>query len=293
MNFREGVVIIAQGMGMGVAEILPGISGGTVAIILGIYERLIGGLSNLTSLLPINRNANQWSDFAQNADLYFLLLLLIGMFTGMSLTVLGIDYLLHTSTSGIAGLIFGLIAGSIVRVARETKARHILFLGIPGAILGIGLSSISINIDNIDLISFPMLLISGIIASCAWLLPGVSGAYLLLLIGVWQPIVHIAASFDTIRLGTFGAGIILGTLMFSKVLRVLIIRYRQWVLAFFVGVLTATAWRTWPFRNIETSVFIGERTGDYETTIVLTAMAIGLALVTCLTSIKTKTNVAL
>ena len=72
MNFREGVTIIAQGMGMGVAEILPGISGGTVAIILGIYERLLGGLSNLTRLLPISRNANQWGGVAQNADLYFL-----------------------------------------------------------------------------------------------------------------------------------------------------------------------------------------------------------------------------
>ena len=215
------------------------------------------------------------------------------MFTGMGLTVLGVDYLLRTSTSGIAGFIFGLVAGSIVRVAQETKARHILFLGIPGAILGIGLSSMPINIDSIDFISFPMLLISGIIASCAWLLPGVSGSYLLLLIGVWQPIVHIAASFDIVRLGAFGAGIILGTLVFSKVLRVLIIRYRQWALAFFVGVLTATAWRTWPFRNVETSVFIGERTGDYETIIVLAAMVVGLSLVAFLTSIKTKTNVVL
>ena len=290
MNIREGFVILAQGMGMGVAEVLPGISGGTVAIILGIYERLIGGLSNLTRLFSIIRNADQRSAFVLSADLYFLVLLLIGMFTGMGLTVLGIDYLLRTSTSGIVGFIFGLITGSIIRVARETKVRHILFIGIPGAILGIGLSSISINMNNIDFLSFPMLLISGIVASCAWLLPGVSGAYLLLLIGTWQPIVHIAASFDAIRLGTFGAGIILGTLMFSKMLRVLIIRYRQQVLAFFVGVLTATAWRAWPFRSTETSVLIWERTNDYETIMVLTAMMIGLALVTFFTPVKT--NVA-
>lgn len=267
-----------RGILMGGADIIPGVSGGTVALILGIYERLVRAVSRVDGGLIRSALRFDWGAVARQLDFALLVPLMAGILTGV-LTLSGvITFLLNNHLSPTFGAFFGLILGSTVLVARMvtrwTPGR------IAAAVVGAGLA---FWIVGLGFLQQPpggplYLFVCGAIGITAMILPGISGSYLLLVLGAYDDVLGLVNGFkasvkaflqgplDWIRtvssglqsgalvLGPvfeaagFGLGLVIGILSFSKLLRYLLQHHRDLTLAVLTGLMLGSLRRLWPFQ---------------------------------------------
>jgi len=251
------------GVAMGAADIVPGVSGGTVALILGIYERLVRAISRFDLELVYFLAHRRFAEAARHVDLRFLVTLGAGIGTGILLLASLMNHLLTSASTRpyTLGAFFGLILASSVLVARMTGARDareasrlllpwalaVLFAfwltGLPGRAAG----------DPSLAFAFG----SGAVAICAMILPGISGAFLLLLLGMYVYVTGIlrrlpgldATAHEMLVLGVFACGCAVGLLLFSRVLRFLLARYLAPTLAVLCGFMLGSLRRIWPFQR--------------------------------------------
>ena len=253
------VRVFASGLCMGAADIVPGVSGGTVALVLGVYQRLLTAISHFDSrFLWLIRN-KQWAAAIAHIDLRFLLVLGAGVLTG-ALGLAGVmDFLLHEHRSLTFAAFFGLILASGVLVGRMTQAKGAGQV-IGCVALGVVAAGIAFWLTNLGHVApMPGLVytfLCGAIAICAMILPGVSGAYLLLVLGKYEHVTGILKSLprgqatgdDLVTIAVFCAGCLTGLLLFSKLLKWLLEAYWTPTMSVLCGFMMGSLYRVWPLQ---------------------------------------------
>lgn len=256
-NMRDGLILLCKGVAMGCADLVPGVSGGTIALITGIYGDLLKAISSvgdgLRHLLTLNiRQA------ISTIHLRFLLCL----FTGIGTAIVGLARLMHFLLEHYPiptwGLFFGLVAASIMIVGSEANAwkSGLLEFGI-GTILAyliVGLIPVSTPDD------YWFIAVSGMIAICAMILPGISGAFLLLILGKYQFITGALKnpfiSDNFLILVIFAIGCITGLLGFSRLLSYMMDRHKKATMALLTGFMLGSMRKIWPWKETLESITI-------------------------------------
>ena len=240
----QHAALFARGLAMGLAEVVPGVSGGTIAFITGIYDELVASLASLSSALSTWRSG--WAAFARRHNVPFLAALTAGMATGAAGLAHLMLALLESQPGLVAGFFFGLIAASVVHVGTSSSWRWLGTLGVAG--LGLGLLMGLVAESGTALGTAPATVFAGgVLAATAWILPGVSGAFVLLLLGLYKPMLEAFTAFDLAVLVPFAAGLAIGLLTFSKLLAWLLAKARRAVLALLTGFMAGSLTELWPW----------------------------------------------
>lgn len=244
--------VYIKGMAMGAADIVPGVSGGTIALIAGIYERLINALGSIgPSLWRVFRQQGGIKGLLsvwRHVDATFLLFLLLGIGTSV-VTLAGIiKNLLDNQPLFIWSFFFGLVVATVVILLTEIKgwnaARAGLF--IIGLIAAVGISSMPMLTTTPSL---PYLFFAGAIAICAMILPGISGSFILLLMGAYDTVLEAVHTFNLSVIVTLMAGMVSGLLLFTRLLKWLLSRYYQGTLALLTGFIAGSLVKVWPWKT--------------------------------------------
>ena len=234
---------------MGIAEIIPGVSGGTIAFITGIYEELINSIKSVNSAsikLLINF---KFTSFWKHINGAFLLTLLLGMLTSILALSRVIVFLLNDHPFKIWGFFFGLIiASAIVIFGKVEKMSINVFIA---SIIGLIISSyIALEAPsatpNTDLFIF----LSGAIAISAMILPGISGSFILVFLSKYEFILNSLNNFDIAVISIFIAGCVVGLVTFSRVFSYLFKKYNDIVVSVLVGFLLGSLFKVWPFYKV-------------------------------------------
>jgi len=237
---------------MGTADAVPGVSGGTVALILGIYERLVTAISRFDTTLLGRR---QWAQAAAHVDLRFLATLFCGIMIGLGGLATVMRYLLENQRGPTLAVFFGLILASSLLVARSIGRWRppLAAWALAGAVFAFWLVGQPFMSGREG---YPYLFLCGVIAICAMILPGISGSFILwimgkykYMIGVVSGLVHGQFTWDNIAaLLVFGCGAGIGLLGFSKFLRWLLARYHPQTMAVLCGFMAGSLRCLWPFQ---------------------------------------------
>jgi len=257
-TLKEYFVITLKGIAMGAADVVPGVSGGTIAFISGIYEELISSINqvNLKSikLLKSEGFTSMWK--AVNGN--FLISLLIGIAISIITLAKVIRHLLETQPILIWSFFFGLVLASIFYVAKQITRWNFgsIFLLLLGGFLAYFITTLTPQ--NAD-ISYPYLFLSGALAICAMILPGISGSFILLLLGVYKPVLDAIHDKDIKVLGVLMAGAVVGLLSFSRLLKWLFDHYQNLTLAALTGFIVGSLNKIWPWKLIlQSEIFNGK-----------------------------------
>lgn len=258
---------------MGIAEIIPGVSGGTIAFITGIYEELLDTIKGVNfSLIRVLRKeglAAFWKAINGN----FLLLLIGGMFIGIVVGIFVIGYLLEHYQAPLWAFFFGLIIASAIYIGRQISKWDMTNIGIMvfGLIVAFCITLLSPAEGSTNYI---LVLLSGMIAICALILPGISGSFILLLLGMYTIIRSEAenalSNFDInsiLIIGTFGIGCILGLALFSRFLSYTFKNFKNQTLALLTGFMLGSLNKIWPWRNPYS--WLNKETGIIESDVAL------------------------
>lgn len=236
---------------MGAADVVPGVSGGTIAFITGIYDTLLESIRRINpSLLGIWKRDGFKAAF-NHINGFFLIALFGGVFTSIATLAKLISWLLVTHPIPIWSFFFGLILVSVFHILKQVEQKTIsrwvfLLLGVVFAYCITILKPLHMEPTSINI------LIAGAIAICAMILPGISGSFILLLIGMYTPVLAAVKSFDIAILALFLTGCVLGLLSFSHVLSWLLNRFRDTTLMFLTGLMIGTLPKIWPWKETVT-----------------------------------------
>lgn len=251
----ETFLIFLRGLFMGSADIIPGVSGGTIALITGIYERLIHAISRIDFKFILYLFKGDFKRFKQSVVQEIDFALFIPLLLGIGIAVLTmskvISFLLIAYPAATFAFFFGLILASAIFVYKhvdELNVKNIAFLiiGFIFAIIFVGLNPIQANH------SLPIIFISGAIAICAMILPGISGAFMLLLLNQYEYMINVLNHLQFVEIITFCMGALIGILSFSRFLNYLLTNHKSVTMAFLVGLMIGTL--RLPYEKIAFSV---------------------------------------
>jgi len=245
---RRHLSIFIRGMAMGAADLVPGVSGGTIALITGIYDPLLQAISsfNLTLLRVLKSDglASGWRSINGS----FLLALAAGIGT----SIIGLSGILHHllehERTLLYAFFFGLVASSIPLIGREVQKWNGVAIGafLFGAALTFAIGSLPpLSIEPGYLYLFGC----GALAACAMILPGISGSFILLLLGVYSPVIAAIKSYDVVTVAVVGIGAITGLLGFSRLLRRWLETSRNGMMALLSGFLLGSLQALWPWKE--------------------------------------------
>jgi putative membrane protein len=267
---------------MGAADIVPGVSGGTIALIFGIYERLIASIKAGSSALGNILKADLESFRRWIGKVEWVFIVPLG--TGLLLAVISLapilSHLLETQTVLMAALFLGLVAGSIVvawAMIKRPETRHIwLALGVGVVVfVSLGLRGGSTS-DTVSQIADPAMwafFASGALAICAMILPGISGSFILVLLGMYDPLLAAVTERDFATLGVFTLGAIVGLALFSQILHRALTLHHDVVIASLVGLMGGSLRVLWPWPGGVFSTSIAKPEGDVLLAILIAATA--------------------
>lgn len=240
--------IFARGLAMGAADVVPGVSGGTVALITGIYEELIDSLAGIRPrLLGVWRDRG-FAAFWREGNFAFLLTLFAGVFSSLVLLAGAITWLLANHPIPVWSFFCGLILASIWLVLRPVSQwRGSVWLMLFGGFTGAAWISMQPGLSSLGAAPWVFFL-SGAVAICAMILPGISGSFILLLLGMYAAVLNALHLGDWVRVGAFLAGTVTGLLMFVQVLKVLLHRWHEPMLALLAGFMGGSLFKLWPWR---------------------------------------------
>jgi putative membrane protein len=241
--------VALRGVLIGTADLVPGVSGGTMALLTGIYRRLIDALSALTGArLWSAIRARRWVEAWGAVDGRFLAALAVGIALALISLPRLLTTLLETRPVSVYAVFFGLIAASARVVARRIDGpRRVAWT--TGAIGAVG-AFVLVGLVPTTTPDAPwMFALAGAVAVSALLLPGVSGAFVLVLLGKYETVLSALAALDLVRLAPFAAGMAVGLLGFSRVLAAALHRWPTAILGLLAGFLVGSLRRVWPWRG--------------------------------------------
>ncbi len=245
---QRAVGLFTRGVAMGTADVIPGVSGGTMALITGIYDELVGTVAGIDQDLLVAISRGRFREVAQRANLSFLLPLLAGIFTAIVTLAKGITWLLECHPIPVWGALTGLIAASLIVVARQVTGwnARTLVATLVGTAAGYTVTLLVPVETGTEWYKF---IGAGLIASVAMILPGISGSFLLVVMGKYQQVLGAVNERDLLIIGLFGVGFAAGILGFSRVLRWLLAHAHSLTMAFLVGLMAGSMRKVWPFRQ--------------------------------------------
>jgi putative membrane protein len=256
---RDWVLLFFKGMAMGAADVVPGVSGGTIAFISGIYERLLNALKSLTPLVLIVLFKEGMAAFWQAIDGRFLVTLFAGILLSVLTLANVISYCLQAFPILVWSFFFGLVLASIIYLLQQIAQWRIQeYVAI---IIG---TLVAIAIASLRPAQLPsewwMMTLAGAVAICAMILPGISGSFILLLMGMYTVVIEAVQSMNIVLLVSFAGGCVLGLLGFSHLLSWLLKRYESLMYALLTGFLAGSLKVLWPWKHVlETTI---DRHGD-------------------------------
>ena len=294
---RQYLILYLKGLAMGAADVVPGVSGGTIAFVSGIYIELINSIKglNLRALKILGNEglAPAWQHINGN----FLLCLVAGIFTSLFSLANVMQYLLLEHPLPLWSFFSGLIVGSVIYLVRQHPFRHRSDLGL--FVLGIGVAygisiAPAVTLEGDHLTMF----FAGSIALCAMILPGISGSFILVLLGLYPVFIAAIVNMKLDILVVFACGGLIGLMSFSRLLSWLLSHYQTAVIATMCGFLVGSLNIIWPWKHviISTTSHSGKVTvlaadnlfpqqfadtvgQDPQTVLCVIALAIGLILV--------------
>lgn len=250
MISKESLIIFLKGLFMGVADIIPGISGGTIALITGIYERLVHSISKIDFKFVASLLKGDFGEAKENIskiDFKLFIPLVSGIGLAMLFMSNIIHFLLKNATALTYAFFFGLIVASAVLLYKKEhfmSFKNILFsiTGFIFAFLFTGAGALQIGH------SLPVLFISGALAICAMILPGISGAFILLLLNQYEHMLFVLKNLQFLEIFTFCFGGFAGILCFSRVLDYALRKYEAAIMSFLIGLMLGVL--RLPYQNI-------------------------------------------
>jgi len=246
----DKLIIIAKGVAMGAADVVPGVSGGTIALLTGIYPRLINAITglNIHSLKKLAKG--NFNGFWQDIDGRFVLPLLIGIAAAFLILAHPIKHAIEYFPILTWSFFFGLIIASAILIIQHIpnkKWLQYLWL-IPGLLLGYWIGSLST-------IAFPnnniAVLIAGMLAISAMILPGISGSFILVLLGMYETLIAAVANRHWSTLLIFICGAIIGLLVFSRVIKLVLSKFYNLTLFFLSGLMLGSLVKVWPWKSLQ------------------------------------------
>lgn len=248
-NFGETIrfSLFLKGMAMGAADVVPGVSGGTIAFITGIYEELVNALKSV-DLEALNM---LFSGKFQAAWLHingsFLLVLFSGILTSIFSMANLVSWLLEEHPKILWAYFFGLVLASVVMLAQQVDLRKWgYFIAL---LVGAGLAFELTRMTAVSISPSGWIITAcGALAICAMILPGISGSFILLLLGMYEPILTAVKSFDLHTLLLFALGCVIGLISFSRLLAWLLNSYHQLTLAVLIGFILGSLNKVWPWK---------------------------------------------
>lgn len=251
-TLKEYIFVVLKGMAMGAADVVPGVSGGTIAFISGIYEELLESISNINIGLLKTLRKEGFKAVWQQLNGNFLLALFIGI--GLSVASLAklISWLLETQAILLWSFFFGLVVASVIYIAKQVTKWNIftIILLVLGAILAYWITTLNplVSEDSSPLFLF----FAGALAICAMILPGISGSFILVLLGAYKPVLHAVKNFDIKTIIVVGLGAVIGLLTFSRVLKYLFKHHKNYTLAVLTGFIVGSLNKIWPWKKVLT-----------------------------------------
>ena len=252
-SFSQHLLLFAKGLAMGAADVVPGVSGGTIAFVSGIDIELIETIKslNLQALRVLKKQGfgAAWKYINGN----FLVVLLSGIFTSLFSLAVVMQYLLAEHPLPLWSFFVGLIVGSVIYLLRQYRFSRwqelVLFVG--GVVIAWGISiAPSVQLEG----SLITMFFAGCIALCAMILPGISGSFILMLLGLYPIFIGAIAELKLDILLVFGLGGIIGLSMFSRLLSWMLSRYERLVIATMCGFLVGSLKIIWPWKQVLESV---------------------------------------
>ena len=240
-------IYIIKGFVMGAANVIPGVSGGTMALVMGIYERLINSINKLNFYALKKILSGDIKLFVKDTDLYFIISITIGILLSIfSLSIL-LEYLFETHKILVLSYFFGLIFASVYFVGKTIKKYSPLsvFLFLFGFIIAGGMIFISPSSSNS---SYLHLIISGAVAMCSMILPGLSGSFVLLLLGNYELLICAINDLNFSILVPFGIGALLGIILFAKLLQFIFKTFRNNTISLLTGFIFGSLIILWPWK---------------------------------------------
>lgn len=253
-NFKDYSILVLKGMGMGASDVVPGVSGGTIAFITGIYEELIDSIKsiNLDALRSLFKF--RFNEFWKKINGNFLLAVFSGILISVFTLANLLEYLLINHPVYIWSFFFGLVVASaimILRDIRKWKAMVVISL-----LAGIGIAYWITTITPARTSeAYWFIFLSGALAICAMILPGISGSFILLLLGKYQFILNAVSEFKLMILAIFTFGAVTGLIAFSNFLSWLLRKYHHATIAMLAGFMGGSLNKIWPWK-MTTQTFI-------------------------------------
>lgn len=242
---------------MGAANVIPGVSGGTVAFITGIYERLINALKNIDLAALKLFFSGKFRAFAQKIDLNFLVVLFLGVFVSILSLAKLLEIAFDRYETLTLSFFFGLIIASVIGVSRQISKVTIpvVISFIIGSAIAIGIAFLPPTQSN-D--SFLYLILCGVVAVCSMILPGLSGSYILLLMGNYLLVLKAISSLEVKILAPIAIGCVIGLVVLSRLLAYLFDKFKNETIAILSGFVFGSLLIIWPWKVTLTEMFNGK-----------------------------------
>lgn len=247
-NLREYLLLFTKGAGMGAADIVPGVSGGTIAFITGIYEELLGSIRSVNGEAIGLLLRFRLADFWRHINGSFLVVLLAGIgFSVVSLSRV-ILFLLENYPELLWSFFFGLIIASAVVVGKKIARWTIgvVLVGLIGAAIAY---YVTVATPTQTPEAYWFIFLSGAIAICAMILPGISGSFLLVLLAKYEFILNAVKELRLSVVAVFGLGCVVGILSFSHVLNWALKNYHSATIALLTGFMVGSLNKVWPWKQ--------------------------------------------
>ncbi len=248
-NLKDYLIISLKGMGMGAADVVPGVSGGTIAFITGIYQELINSIKSVNFSSIKQLFSFKLKDFWGSVNGNFLLALIIGIGISVLSLAKGLKYLLEHQPILIWSFFFGLIIASAIYVARDIKQWNIgkIISLLAGVVIAYFITVVTPAEANT---SYGFIFLSGSIAICAMILPGISGSFILVLLGMYKFILGAISDFNLPVIAVFLVGAAIGIVVFSNILSWLLKRFYELTIALLAGFMIGSLNKVWPWKEV-------------------------------------------
>lgn len=246
-----------KGMAMGAANVIPGVSGGTIAFITGIYERLINALKRIDLQAIKLFFTGRWKEFASYVDFFFL----FWLFLGVGISILSFAKLLEWALTErevlTLAFFFGLILASILGVGKQVAKWN--FAVIISFLVGCAIAvSIAFLPPAQASSSFLYLIFCGAIAVCSMILPGLSGSYILLLMGNYALVLGAIGELDLSILAPVMIGVVIGLVLFSRLLSWLFAKFKDQTISLLTGFVLGSLLIIWPWKETRIQTILGK-----------------------------------
>ena len=247
MSLNNRSILFLKGMAMGISDLIPGISGGTIALLLGIYKDFISSLKSINYKSFIYLVRLDFKKLNNQLNLCFLLPVFFGILSSIFIFSSLISFLLLDYKVLLFSFFFGLIFFSSIRLISNLKPTSTLdfFTVFVGLVIGLSFFFVSSLSTSNSIFS---IFLAGFIAISAMLLPGISGSYILLILGKYEFMLDSISSFNWINILIFSLGAIAGILSFSKMIHYLLKNYYRSTIFFLSGLMMGALNKVWPWQ---------------------------------------------